>query len=59
AVASATGGTLPTDEIFKAPVFEDSVSGKPSAVQCRADLPGSIYLSAVMPGDDQAKAVTK
>ena len=59
AVAAATGGTPPTDEIFKAPVFEDSVSGKPSAVQCRADLPGSIYLSATMPGDDQAKAVNK
>jgi ribose transport system substrate-binding protein len=59
AVASATGGVLPTEEIFKAPVFEDSVSGKPSAVQCRPDLPGSIYLSAVMSGDDQAKAVTK
>jgi ribose transport system substrate-binding protein len=57
AVASATGGVLPTEEIFKAPVFEDSVSGKPSAVQCRPDLPGSIYLSAVMSGDDQAKAV--
>ncbi|MBI1169981.1 substrate-binding domain-containing protein [bacterium] len=59
AVAEATGGTLPTEEIFKAPVFEDSVSGKPSAVQCRKDLPGSIYLSAVMSGDDQAKAVNK
>lgn len=57
AIASATGGVLPTDEIFKAPVFEDSVSGTPSAVQCRPDLPGSIYLSAVMPADDQAKAV--
>ncbi len=59
AVAQATGGTPPTDKIFKAPVFEDSVSGKPSPVQCRKDLPGSIYLSAVMSGDDQAKAVNK
>ncbi len=59
AVAEATGGTLPTEKIFKGPVFEDSVSGKPSAVQCRKDLPGSIYLSAVMSGDDQAKAVNK
>ncbi len=59
AIASATGGVLPTDEIFKAPVFEDSASGKPSAVQCRAGLPGSIYRSAVMSGDDQAKAVNK
>ena len=57
AVASATGGTLPTEEIFKAPVFEDSVSGKPNPVQCRKDLPGSIYLSSQLPADDQAKAV--
>lgn len=57
AVAQATGGQLPKAEIFKAPVFEDSVSGKPSAVQCRKDLPGAIYLSAEMKGDDQAKAI--
>jgi len=57
AVAEATGGTPPSEEIFRAPVFENSVSGKPSPVQCRADLPGSIYLSAEMSGDDQARAV--
>ena len=57
AVAKATGGKTPTDDIFKAPNFENSVTGKPSAVQCRPDLPGSIYLSAEMSGDDQAKAV--
>ncbi len=57
AVAEATGGQLPKAEIFKAPVFEDSVSGKPSAVQCRKDLPGDIYLSAEMKADDQAKAI--
>ncbi|SEQ75278.1 ribose transport system substrate-binding protein [Loktanella sp. DSM 29012] len=57
AVAEATGGTPPTDEIFKAPVFEDSVSGTPNPVDCRPELPGSIYLSAEMTGEDQAKAV--
>ena len=57
AVAEATGGTPPSEEIFKAPVFEDSVSGKPNAVDCRPELPGSIYLSAQMSGEDQAKAV--
>ena len=46
--AKATGGEPPKDEIFKAPNFENSVSGKPSAVQCRKDLPGDIYLSAQM-----------
>ena len=59
AVASATGGTLPTEQVFKAPTFEDSVSGKPSPVQCRKDLPGAIYLSSGVSADDQAKAVGK
>ncbi len=59
AVAEATGGKLPTEEIFKAPVFEDSVSGKPHSVQCRKDLPGDIYLSAEMKPEDQAKAINK
>ncbi|MCW6509256.1 substrate-binding domain-containing protein [Lichenifustis flavocetrariae] len=59
AVASATGGTLPTETVFKAPSFEDSVSGKPNPVQCRADLPGAIYLSSGVAADDQAKAVSK
>jgi ribose transport system substrate-binding protein len=59
AVAQATGGQPPKEEIFKAPVFEDSISGKPSAVQCRKDLPGDIYLSAQMKPEDQAKAINK
>jgi ribose transport system substrate-binding protein len=57
AVAEATGGTLPSAEIFSAPVYEDSVSGSPNPVTCRADLPGAIYLSAEMADDAQAKAV--
>jgi len=57
AVAKATGGTLPADETFKAPMFENSVSGMPTAVQCRSDLPGDIYLSAQMKAEDQAKAI--
>ena len=59
AVASVTGGTLPAEEIFKAPVFEDSVSGQPNPVQCRKDLPGAIYLSSELSDEDQAKAVGK
>jgi ribose transport system substrate-binding protein len=59
AVALATGGTPPKEEVFVAPHFEDSVSGKPSAVQCRKDLPGDIYLSAQMKGEDQAKLINK
>jgi ribose transport system substrate-binding protein len=55
AVALATDGTPPTDSVFKAPPFEDSVSGNP--VQCRKELPGAIYLSSELPAEDQAKAV--
>ena len=59
AVAKVTGGVDPTDNIFKAPIFEDSVSGKPHPVQCHKDLPGAIYLSSELPAADQAKAVGK
>ncbi|RUX34047.1 ribose ABC transporter substrate-binding protein [Mesorhizobium sp. M2A.F.Ca.ET.042.01.1.1] len=59
AVALATGGKPPADQIFKAPAFEDSVTGKPNTVQCRKDLPGAIYLSSELPAEDQAKAVGK
>jgi ribose transport system substrate-binding protein len=58
AVALATGGQTPKDEIFKAPAFEDSVSGTPHPVQCQKDLPGAIYLSSELPAADQAKAVS-
>ena len=59
AVAKVTGGKDPTENIFKAPVFEDSVSGKPNPVTCKKDLPGAIYLSSELPGADQAMAVGK
>ncbi len=59
AVAAATGGTPPAENIFKAPAYEDSVSGKPNPVTCRKDLPGAIYLSSELPDEDQAKAVGK
>jgi ribose transport system substrate-binding protein len=59
AVASATGGKLPSENIFKAPMFENSVSGQPHPVQCRKDLPGAIYLSSELPAEAQAKAVSK
>lgn len=54
AVAKATGGVVPTDLVFKAPVFEDSVTETPNGVQCRDDLPPDIYLSAEMSPEDQA-----
>jgi ribose transport system substrate-binding protein len=58
AVASVTGGTPPTAETFKGPVFENSVTGTPHAVQCRKDLPGQIYLSAELSPEEQTKAVS-
>jgi len=54
AIAKATGGKLP-GTVYPSYIFEDSESGKPSGVQCRKDLPGDVYLSAKMSGDDQAK----
>src|ERR1700730_14828720 len=58
AVASATGGKPPAEGIFKGPVSENPVTGKPHPVQCRKDLPGQIYLSAQLPAYDQAKTAT-
>ncbi|GAB3066295.1 MULTISPECIES: substrate-binding domain-containing protein [unclassified Phycicoccus] len=55
AVALATGGKTPSDDVFKAPMFEDSVSSTPHPVTCEKALPGDIYLSAQMAGDAQAK----
>ncbi|MBW4041824.1 MAG: substrate-binding domain-containing protein [Acidobacteria bacterium] len=53
AVAKATGGKIPTADSFKSPVFEDSTdSSKP--VDCQSSLPGDVYLSAQMPGAQQA-----
>lgn len=59
AVALATGGEVPEEDIFQAPMFENSVTGEPSAVQCREDLPGAIYLSAQMSADDQTAVINK
>jgi ribose transport system substrate-binding protein len=55
AVALATGGTKPDSKQFKAPTFEDSVSSNPNPVKCDKSLPGDVYLSAQMPGSEQAK----
>lgn len=54
AVARATGGVIPEETTFAAPVFEDSVSGTPNAVTCRDDLPGDVYNSAEMDPEEQA-----
>jgi ribose transport system substrate-binding protein len=58
AVALATGGKTPAAKTFPSNLFEDSVSGTPSPVTCRKDLPGDVYLSAKMSGDLQAKLKT-
>jgi ribose transport system substrate-binding protein len=53
AVAVATGGQVPATPMHVHQVFEDTLDpSKP--VQCRKDLPGDIYLSALLSGDDQA-----
>lgn len=57
AVARATGGTPPSETMFQAPMFEDSVSGKPNPVACEPTLPGDIYLSAQLPRTIQATVI--
>ena len=57
AVALASGGKKPASTHFPSLLFEDSVTGKPNKVQCRANLPGDIYLSAQLPAAKQAKLV--
>ena len=53
AIAQATGGTYDNTTHQHQP-FENSVTGSPSPVQCEPDLPGDIYLSAEMSGEEQA-----
>lgn len=55
AVALATGGEKPATMSFPNTPFENSVTGDPNPVTCEPDLPGDIYLSAEMSGEDQAK----
>ena len=57
AVALATGGQTPADEVYPSSAFEDSITGDPNPVTCRPDLPGDIYLSAEMSGEEQAALV--
>lgn len=59
AIAEATGGTPPDTDTYVSEVFEDSVTGSPSPVKCRADLPGEIYLSATMSPEDQTAAINQ
>ena len=59
AVALATGGKKPATTHFPSQVFEDSTTGKPNPVECKANLPGDIYLSAELSPAAQAKLVKK
>jgi len=59
AVALATGGKKPATTHFPALTFENSLTGKPHPVECKANLPGDIYLSAELPATYQAKLVKK
>lgn len=58
AVARATGGEVPSETLWAGPVFEDSTDpSKP--VNCSSDLPGDIFLSAEMSGEDQAELLQR
>lgn len=53
AVARATGGKIPTATQFKAPIFEDSTTGKPRGVQCDREINDWTFLSSSMSGKEQ------
>jgi len=53
AIAVATGGEVPASAAHQHKAFEDSLDAA-MPVQCRTDLPGDVYLSAQLSGDDQA-----
>lgn len=59
AVAIATGGKVPSKTVFVSPLFENSLTGTPSKVQCERSLPGDVYLSAEMAGAAQAALLKK
>jgi ribose transport system substrate-binding protein len=59
AIALASGGKKPASTHFPSLVFEDSTTGKPNPVECKANLPGDIYLSAKLSAATQAKLVRK
>jgi ribose transport system substrate-binding protein len=54
AVARATGGEVPEEDVYPSTAFENSVTGEPQPVTCEPDLPADIYLSAELPGEEQA-----
>lgn len=53
AIAVATGGEVPATAAHQHKPFENTLDPA-SPVQCRDDLPGDVYLSALLSGDDQA-----
>jgi ribose transport system substrate-binding protein len=59
AIAKATGGTVPSNTVFEAPVFENTVTNTPNGAKCDKSLPGDVYLSAKMSGTDQAALLGK
>jgi ribose transport system substrate-binding protein len=59
AVARATGGKIPSATQFKAPIFEDSTTGKPHPVQCNRSINDWTFLSSQMAGADQEALLKK
>ena len=59
AVARATGGVIPKETVFKAPVFEDSVTSKPRGVQCDREIGDWTFLSSQMSGKQQEVFLNK
>lgn len=59
AVALATGGKKPDTHTYPSTAFENAVTGQPNPVKCDRNLPDDVYLSAQLPGADQAKLLSR
>jgi ribose transport system substrate-binding protein len=57
AVAKASGGTIPSSNIYPQSAFEDSLSGSPHPVTCDRTLPMDAFLSSQLSHDQQAAAL--
>ncbi|MBO3750129.1 substrate-binding domain-containing protein [Streptosporangiaceae bacterium NEAU-GS5] len=57
AVAKATGGQVPSSNIYPQSAFEDSIGGSPNQVTCDQTLPMDAFLSSSLSHDQQATAL--
>lgn len=57
AVAKATGGVVPSSDVYPQSAFEDSISGRPHPVTCSKDLPSDAFVSSSLTTTQQIAAL--